>query len=44
MTIELQIILDKLIELRDNIYGCGNGRNEIDKFIKQLKRDYGITD
>jgi len=44
MTIELQTIIDKLTILRDNIYGCGNGRNEIDKFIKQLKRDYGITD
>ena len=42
MTIELQIILDKLIDLRDNSYGCGNGRNEIDKFIKQLKRDYDV--
>lgn len=42
MTIELQIILDKLTELRDKIYGCGNGRNEVDKFIKQLKRDYDI--
>jgi len=44
MTIEFQIIIDKLTELRDNIYGCGNGRNEVDKFIKQLKRDYGIKD
>lgn len=42
MQIDLQQILDELTILRDEIYGCGNGRVKVDKFIKDIKRKYGI--
>jgi hypothetical protein len=31
-----QEIINKLIEVQDRIYGCGNGKAEIDKLIKEL--------
>lgn len=35
-------VLAKLEILRDEIYGCGNGRIKVDMYIKQLRRDYGV--
>jgi hypothetical protein len=42
MTIDIQIIIDKLTELEHSIYGCGNGRVKVNSFIKKLKQDYEI--
>lgn len=44
MQIDLIEILQRLEAIRDKIHGCGNGRNEVEKFIKELKKEYGITD
>lgn len=42
MTINVLDLIQKLEAIRDKVHGCGNGRNEIEKFIKQLKADYGL--
>ena len=34
--------IEKLQELENSIYGCGNGRVKVNTFIKQIKRDYDI--
>lgn len=34
----------KLQELENSIFGCGNGRVKVNTFIKQIKKDYDITD
>jgi hypothetical protein len=44
MLVNIEEIIEKLIVLRDEIYGCGNGRVKVDKFVKDLKRNYGISD
>lgn len=40
--VNLLEIIQKLEGLRDKIHGCGNGRNEVEKFIKKLKADYDL--
>ena len=40
---KIKEFVSKLEILRDEIYGCGNGRVKVDLFIKQIKRDYDIT-
>ena len=44
MMVDINEIIAKLQEIENESYGCGNGRVIINKWIKQLKRDYGITD
>lgn len=34
--------VEKLKQLEESIYGCGNGRVKVNAFIKQIKRDYDI--
>lgn len=40
--VNLLEILEQLEQIRDKIHGCGNGRNEVEKFIKKLKADYDL--
>lgn len=42
MNIPIERVIEKLTELIERIHGCGNGRNEIDRFVKELKREYNI--
>lgn len=39
-TFTLEEVLKILEDTLEKVYGCGNGRNEIDKVIKHLKREY----
>jgi hypothetical protein len=38
-TYTLKEVIDILEKILEKVYGCGNGRNEIGKMIKQLQRD-----
>lgn len=40
--VNLLEILQELETLRDKIHGCGNGRNEVERFIKRLKAEYDL--
>lgn len=42
-TIELNELIAKLLVLQDKIFGCGNGKNEVGKFINELKQEYEIN-
>lgn len=32
-------IIKQLEKIRDEIYGCGNGRDLLDRYIKEVKRN-----
>ena len=40
----IEEFIRKLQELEESIFGCGNGKVKVNTFIKQIKRDYDITD
>ena len=39
MNIPIERIIERLEQLIEKIHGCGNGRNEVDRFTKELKRE-----
>lgn len=42
--VDIKEVLEHLQKLENEIYGCGNGKVKVNKYIKELKRIYGIFD
>ncbi len=38
--ISLKFVIDKLREYQNKIFGCGNGRVELEKCIKEIEEKY----